>query len=176
MKKFLSILLVVLLSGVVVFASGVFDDDPPRNPPGGNDPTTPVLVTEVPGTRPPVNRPGPNNPPLHCYAMSVRDAVTGHISQIRIGLGMSIEAPLDHNDPGTYAFYLYIDTPLSYPVQVVYVNQTTGETYYVTLEAGTTCCWVPIGNAQGSWMVQFGSDYGYYTVINDLFYGMITLQ
>lgn len=181
MKKILSIILIILLSAVAVFAFGVLDGDPRdsgvSNSPGSDDPNTPYLVTEGSGCRPPINRPGPNNPPLRlqCHSMVVQMPATGQTYQVRIGLGMLMDAPVQHDDTGTYAFYLYIDTPLADPVMVVYTNQTTGATYMVTLDAGSTCCWVPVGDPLGPWMVQFGvGNYGFFTVTSELFYSGIS--
>ena len=181
MKTILLIVLVVLLSCVAVFASAMFDGGSDNGGSSGSsdkgDPTIPVFVTEIPGTRPPGTRPGPNNPPLMncCCEMAVHDPATGHTYQIRIGLAMSIGTQY-HDDPGTYTFYLYSDAPFSHNVQIRFVNQSTGETYYALLPAGSTFCSVPIGTAQGAWMVQFDFSYGYFTITGDLFYGGIDLH
>ncbi|MBP5626169.1 MAG: hypothetical protein J6W98_04540 [Bacteroidales bacterium] len=165
MKKFLSILLIVLLSAVAVFAAGVFDgkrgNGGSSNPPGSNEPTMPPFITEGPN---------PINPPLiNCFQMAAY--VSGHTYDVRIALCM-MQGGQTGGD--VYAFYLYVDTPLPTDVPVLLVNQTTGETHTVVFEGGTTSCWVPLGNALGSWMVRFGSsNYGYFTVTNSMLMGAI---
>lgn len=184
MKKLLSTFFVAILSGAGVFAFGGLDNNPGNNGTidghdgnngnngGNNTPNSPYFPTEPVGP----NRPRPIPLSYGVHTMYVQDCLSGNTFAVRIGLGMVMDAPVDHNDMGTYAFYLYVDEPLTYPVQVMYVNQTTGETYYVTLEAGSRWCGVPLGNALGSWMVQFGSNYGCFTVTSDQFYGGIDLH
>ena len=160
MKKILSIVLIVLLSAVAVFASGVFDGGR-GNGGSSNPPTTPPFITEGPS---------PINPPLrHCYEMPA--SLNGRTYVVKIALCMMQGG---HTGGDAYAFYLYVDTPLPMDVPVLLVNQTTGETHTVIFEQGTTSCWVPLGNALGSWMVRIDSgNYGYFTVTNSMLMGAI---
>lgn len=175
MKKFLSILFVILLSGASLLAAGLFDDDPRihngNNGNNGNSSSTTTLITEGNGRNIPKGgdvTPDQPQPIVPVIPLSFSPGSPFYGNVVNLGLGFWFD--------GTPEFMLFFNQSFRTSRNIEFVNLTTGNTYYGVLPAGSTSCWVNVADAIGPWMVRIDNSVAYFTITSEFYNSNLILH